>query len=401
MSKRNTAVETVDSLTDSADFAAGDLELKARNLAKIPAPTFVDSIPWDLVYSDRDFNVRDDDSYSYKENEALYHSLMDRGLEMRGSDNISFSLQPDGRYLIIGGNLRYAMMQHGRTEVARLRAESGEPTTSDNPLPFETLFGLVFKGLTREQETDLMADHTMKKGLNEFELCKEIGETCHRLNLTDEKAAIKFGLKKSSINRLRARYCMPTVLAEYRKEKSKDDIPFIKVGQKALTRLYSCYIADQKAGCTFRQEGLNFKAAWEEHKRNPDAIGDKGSKPKGLDRDTILSQAKSFPATFGNNPEIQAASDILAWAANEPRDGKPVPLQTVLSDLSDYIGKIRTERDGYLTRMTELGSELAEVKAELATLRKDYDGQSVELAEVKEELASIKAKAKKAANGSK
>jgi hypothetical protein len=394
MSKR---INVADSIEALADFAAGDLELKARNLAKIPAPKFVEGINWSLVYSDRGFNVRDDSSYDYKENEALYHSLMDRGLEMRGSDNMSYSLQPDGRYLIIGGNIRYAMMLHGRNETVKARQASGEPTTDDNPLPFENLFGLVFEGLSRDQETDLMADHLMKKGLNEFELCKEIGESCHRLKLTDEKAAIKFGLKKSSIGRLRMRYNMPTVLSEYRKEKSKDDIPFVKVGQKALTHLYSCYYADQQSGCPFRTEGVNFRLAWNEHLRNPESTGTKPEKPKGQDRDTILNQAKSLAGTFGNNPEIQASGDILAWAANETRDGKPVALQSVLMALRDYCDKLRSERDSAIGRVVDLNSEVATVKADLESVRKDLDGITNERDELRAEVEKLKARPAKSA----
>ena len=397
MSKRNTAIDSIESLSD---FAAGDLELKAKNLAKIPAPKFVELIPWDSTYSDRTFNVRDESSYDFKENEALYHSLMDRGLETRGSDNMSYSLQSDGRYLIIGGNLRLAMMEHGRNEVAKARKESGEPTTIDNPLPFENLFGIVFEGLTRDQETDLMADHTMKKGLNEFELCKEIGESCHRLKLTDDKAAIKFGLKKSNIGRLRMRYNMPTVLAEYRKEKSKDDVPFVKVGQKALTHLYSCYYADQQAGCPFRTEGVNFRLAWAEHLRNPESTGTKPEKVKGQERETILGQVKSFPGTFGNNPEIQASCDILAWSANESRDGKPVNVQSAVMTLRDYCDKIRSERDNAINRVVDLSADLASVKAERDSLQIDYDGSVIRITELETEVIRLKAKpAKVKSNG--
>lgn len=389
MGKRiNTAVDAIETLND---IAIGDTELKARNLAKIPDPVFVGSIPWNLVYSDRTFNVRDDESYSFETNEELYRSLMDRGLETKGSDNMSFSMQADGRYLVIGGNLRYAMMELGRKETAKIRKDSGIPTDDSNPLPFETIFGIVFNGLTRDQETDLMADHTMKKGLNEFELCKEIGEACYRLKLTDEKAAIKYGIKKSSLARLRMRYNMPTVLAEYRKEKDKKNTsPFVKVGQTALTHLYTCYYSDQQAGNAFRQEGINFKLAWTEHLKNPESTGIKGTKPKGQDRDAIVNQMKSFPGTFGNNPEISAVCDVLAWASQEDRDGKIPNVQSAVTALKDYCDSLRRERDSLEIKVEELTNDLVEIQTDLADCRKEWEGMRDERDSVRTELETMK-----------
>jgi hypothetical protein len=388
MSKRiTTAVDAIDAIND---IAVGDLELKARNLARIPDPVFTSNIPWEKTYSDRAFNVRDEESYTFEENETLYRSLMDRGLETRGSDNMSFSLQSDGRYLVIGGNLRWAMMDLGRKETARIATESNRPIDDSNPLPFATIFGIVFSGLTREQETDLMADHTMKKGLNEFELCKEIGEACHRLKLTDEKAAIKYGLKKSSIARLRMRYNMPTVLKEYRKEKDrKNTLPYVKVGQKMLTHLYTCYYSDQQAGCSFRQEGVNFRLAWDEYLRNPESAGPMTAKPKSQDRDTIVSQLKSLSGAFGNNPEIVAVRDILAWAGQEDTDGKIPSLQAAVMALKDLCEGLRADRD-------RLATDLESARSALADLQTSFDGLTVELSDVKSERDALKAKNVKA-----
>ena len=289
------------------------------------------------------------------------------------------------------------MMSYGRQETQRLRAESGEPTTEENPLPFETLFGLVFSGLSREQETDLMADHTMKKGLNEFELCKEIGEACYRLKLTDEKAAIKYGIKKSSISRLRMRYSMPTVLAEYRKEKAKGDtMPYVKVGQKALTHLYTCYYADQQAGCAFREEGANFKLAWKEHLQNPESTGVKAEKPKGQDRDAILNQVKSFPATFGTHPEVDAACDILKWAANEEHEGKSLNVQSIMLRLRDYCDSLRTEYDEAVKKVEELTSIVSEHTDTIATLRADLASAETHVRDLENENEKLKHKKAKA-----
>jgi hypothetical protein len=393
MTKRIAAIDAISDLNDASKENAA---IMAENLAKIPQPTFVDSILWDLVYSDWKFNVRDDESYSLKENETLYRSLMDRGLETRGGDNLSFSLQSNGRYLTLSGNLRMEMMRIGREEITQWNLAN---PNAQKPMPFENLFGLVFTGLTRDQEVSLMADHTMRKGLNEFELCKEVAETCYHAKLTDEKAAIKFGLKKSAISRMRMRYAMPTVFAEYRKEKGKDkNVPFVKVGQVALTRLYSCYLADQEAGCPFRTEGMNFKLAWKEHLLNPESTGKKPETVKPMEREKIVNAAKSFPATFGNNPEIQATIEILQWSANEDRDGKPINVQTAVEKLKEYCDSLRSDRDGLENALETVTNERDNLRAENDRLSQEVETFKATTDRLTQELTAIKAR--KAKNGS-
>ena len=384
MPKRNTTVQAIDALS-AGDEAA--LKAKQAALAAIPDPTFMDGLSWDSVFADRAFNVRFDEAYDFKNNQELFASLRENGLQTRGGDNMSFSEQRDGTYKVISGNLRYAMMASIRNKVSEERNAIGEPTDEGHPLPFETIKGLVFKGLSYEQELDLMADHTMKKGLNEAELAKEIGELTHHHGLTDAKAAVKFGLDKNKIARLRMTYAMPTVFAEFRKEKGKDKSQaFVKVGQVQRQTLYTAYLADVAAGNAFRVEGPNFRRAWTEFLKNPVAAPT-DVKVKSKDKDVIDGQRKSLAATFGNNPEVALVADILAWTSNEPGTN----LNTSMEALIDLIQTLRTERDGAIDKATSLADEVKELKHKAKDAEKESQGMSDELESVKAELESVKA----------
>ena len=339
MPKRNTAIDAIENM--NAQTVAANAAMMA-DLAKISPPEWADAISWDSIIADHKFNVRDEASYAFDENKPLYFSLKENGLEVRGGDNMSFSLRADGTYLTLTGHVRHAMMGIIRNEEIARRKESGEPAES-HTLPFATVFGLVFKGLSHEQEIALMADHTMKKGLTEFELCKEVGEFMEAYKLTDAKASVKFGIEKNKVARMRMRYAMPTGFAEYRKEKGKaKDVSFVAVGQVALNNLYTAYLADRAAGCGHREEGANFKKLWAIHVANPEAFRTpKSVAAKSRDLEAIETQAKSLAATFGNNPEIVAIRDILGWTMNEERDGKPVNLQTAIESLQVYVSTLR------------------------------------------------------------
>jgi hypothetical protein len=373
MGKRNTtstatATTTVENLNN--EFAVGNVEERQAKLATIPKPRFIDSIPWELVFSDRAFNTREEESYAIDQNQGLYNSLVTYGLTTRGGDNMSFSLQQDGRWLIISGNLRYAMMSNRIAEIVKLNQatiDEGRPEDVQ-PIPFQTLFGLAFEGLTRDQETDLMADHLLKKGLTKAELCREIGEACYRLGLTDERAAVKYGMLKNNVQRLRMRYYMPTVYDNFKKEvKGDPTIPFISVKQTSLTPLYSEYVRDQKAGCVWREEGINFKKAWNEYTRS------NASTPpvpiKSVKSNDILEQANSLAAGYGETPEVVAADELLSWAANVPKNGA-VNIQAIIQRLQDYCEGLRTENKALRNEVESLRSNSDD---QLATIQQSND----------------------------
>jgi hypothetical protein len=350
MPKRNSTDDAINALND-ADKAAA--ERKAEVLAAIPDPTFVGSIPFVNVYASQAFNVRDAESYGYSANKALYHSLKEHGLEKRG-DMMSFSIQPDGRLFTLVGNLRHNQMVLIRREMIEAAAKDGR-TIPDEELPFANIFGLVYRGLTHNQEVALMCDHALRKALNEFEMSKEIGELMERTGMTDAKASIHFGMDKNKVRRLRMRYCMPTVLGEYRKEKSKDkDVSFIKIGNEQLDALYTAYLSDRDMGCAHREEGPSFKRAWQVVISNPEAFkrASKDAGPEAKDRKKLLDAASSLAANFGDSPEIAALAKALHWGG-----GDEIALITVASDLQEYVRLLIKEKEAYAEQLLFVTSE--------------------------------------------
>src|SRR6266568_6280114 len=201
MPKRSTT-ETAISHLSKQDQAASDA--KAEAMAKIPSPIFREGIKFASLVVDRHFNVRDDEEYGYKRNKELYESLKAFGLQKRNV--MSLSLQPNGTLLVLAGNLRYDCMLGIRMEESAKRLEEGVPTDASNPLPFEEVFGLVYSDLTRDQETMLMTDHMLAKGLNVFETAKAIGEFWEtNPGMTDARASVYFGMDKNKVRRLRMR----------------------------------------------------------------------------------------------------------------------------------------------------------------------------------------------------
>jgi hypothetical protein len=368
MPQRKTTEAAIETLTAADKQAA---ERKAEALAAIPDPVYDGSIPFEITYSDHDFNVRDAESYGFSANKTLYQSLKENGLQKRG-DTMSFSVQADGRLKVLVGNLRHNMMSIIRKEAKELAERDGRELPDDQ-LPFARIFGLVYRHLSPSQEVALMADHIMRKSLNEFEMAKEIGELMERTSMTDARASVHFGMDKNKVRRLRMRYSMPTVLAEYRKEKSKDkDVAFVKVGNEQLDALYTAYLSDRDAGCDHREEGVNFKRAWAIVLSNPDAFkrASQDKPPESLEPKKITDQAASLGTNFGNTPEMECLARGLRWASGDDE----VRLDEAASDLKAYCDALRTENESLRSAVETLTVERNAWIDRYNLIHADYDG---------------------------
>lgn len=368
MPKRNSTATAIENL-NAADIVAADA--KANLLATIPDPIFRSDIPFVNVWQSKKLNVRDDESYGYAANKGLHDSLKEFGLQKR-NPMMSFSLQADKSFLVISGNLRSDRMRAINEETTEQRTKAGLTTTAGD-LPFNVIHGLVWTGLSPDQEKALIADDQVSKALNEFEIARAIGEFWEvNPKMTDARASIFFGMDKNKVRRLRMRYSMPTVFAEFRKEKSKSDAPFVKVGNVALDALYTAYLADIDAGNNFRQEGPNFNLAWTTLLAKPDAFSKREEKIEdpSKDRDVVENQSKGSVAAFGDTPEIQAIANALLWTIGaNGSDGQPVNLNNVQAGIKAYCDGLRADRDMLATVQAEHATLKAEVDAINATLR--------------------------------
>lgn len=393
MPKRSTTQNAVVALAAQTQGEADIQAAKAALLATIPNPVFTADIPWDSVVADRTFNYRDDENYRFESNRELYDSLAQNGLQKRG-DMMAFSIMPNGKLKILVGHLRHAMMTLHRNNVAAEREKDNVVTDDVNPLPHQLLFGLVYSGLTLEQEHAIAADHTGRKGLNEFELCKEVGEAQHAWGYTIAKLAVHFGIEVNKIRRMCCRYAMPPVMEEYRKEKSKDNnTPYIKIGQKALEALYTAYLADQDAGNGFRQVGPNWQAVWAILQADPKAYNDpKPAKEKGKEpvvREKISAQANGLSTAFpGAGEELGIAADILRWSGNiEDASGNVPNLNVSIQALVDLCQVLRNDNNRLRDEIEPLRARVARQDEQLQGWETDFEAMKAERDELASKLA--------------
>jgi len=381
MPKRNSTESVLINLATDSDAESQ----KANQLATIPDPIWEPAIPFTIGVASRKFNVRDDASYKYENNKHLFRSLKEKGLEKRG-DPMAFHVEPDGSYLVMVGNLRFTMMSDIRKlEIDRRVAEGLD--ASPETLPFATIFGLVYRGLTIGQKTAIMADHLGRKNLNEFEKCKEIGDFIDANGLTDAQAVVHFGMEKNKIRRYRMRNAMPTVMAEFRKEKSGGDEPYITVGQLALEAMYSALRDDMDGGNARGVEGPAFRAAWATFLANPNMYSDaknakKNKGPAARDRSVLVNQVTITEAGYDDTPEMIAIADALRFAA-----GDEVNLNTVRDSLRDYTESLRADNETLRAEIETLRTDFAKAREMLASLNTDYDSL---LAETQELRAKVK-----------
>jgi len=380
MAKR-LSTDVVEELS-AADIAAG---VAKRNALKMIAdPTFTSNIVFATTHIDRAFNIRSELNYAYGANKVLYESLRDHGLERRG-DPMNFSVQTDGSLLVLNGNLRHTMMTLIRQQERERRIADGIEA-NESTLPFHHIFGLVYTGLTRDQETLIMADHSGRKELNEAERAAEIGRYYYACKMTDGQLAIRFERDKNKVRRLRMIYAMPTVFAEFEKEKSGvADVPFVKVGQEALNELYKAFLIDQKAGCGVRTEGRTFKSAWKKfltvnNEQDTPPVKSKSAKDIG-------EQVETFGAKYGTGVEIEAIANVLRWAGGDPA----ILLDDAIEAIIGYIATLKSDRDGLL-------GDNARVSADLATMTEERDRLMADLKTITTDRDRL---VKRLANGTK
>jgi hypothetical protein len=377
MPKRSTTDAALERLTD-ADRDAMDRKVAA--LRAIPDPAWNPSIPWDATYSDVNLNTREGEKYDVKGNLGTYTSLLTTGLEKR-ADPMMFDLTADGRFLVLVGHIRFAMMAHIRAEVlaGRITIVGGQTVGPDN-LPFGTIFGLVYPELTDGQRLAIIADHIGRKDLTEYQRCKEIATLQHGNGLTDKATGVHFGVDHNKVARYRMRYAMPTVYAEFKKETDKDyDGPFVKVKQQQLTATHTAYLDDRDAGNGYREEGPAFRRVWTEIIANPEAFIKKT--PKGTDgpepvaRQTLINQADGSAAGFGDGFEIQAIADTLRFAA-----GEDVNLNTIRQTARDSADSLRADVARLTMDVATARDSAREATERADAMTADIDGLRADLA---------------------
>jgi hypothetical protein len=305
MAKR-TAAKSATALVTAVDAANADsIAARNRKLAAVSAPTYDASVPLVKVYRDEDFNVRRVESYGIAANPALADSLDRYGIDPT-KPPITLSLQTDGRFLALRGNIRLSIIEE-------LNAKSLQ---ANGVVRFDALPALVYQGLTRDEEILIMADHTGQRELDRYELACMIGRASLARKWTDKQGATYFGINPNTVQRLRMRYMMPRVLADLKTECVTPDNALI-IGQTELTNLYKAYQVDISAdNMPPRSEGRCFLAAWEDMLRARESADNPApqNKPKtAKEIDTVLASV-----TTNDHPVLLALTAALRWAKGDP-----------------------------------------------------------------------------------
>jgi len=317
MSKR-TAVKTLAEVSANLgpqdDQAAKDAQTrKLEQLQRINNPKWLD-VPVEAVFTDYDFNPREKESYGIDANPELAESLKTYGIDPT-KPPITLSRRSDGRYLVLRGNIRTSI-------ILEMNADA---TRAGLPIPFLTVPAMVYEGLSGDDETLIMADHSGQKELNRYELSLMVGRASLARRWTDKEGSAFFGMSASSVQRLRQIFLMPPVLADLQKEvhynKRKkaagsspvpaEFVPYV-FGQTECQTLYNGYLKDQTIGLPMRScDGPNFAESWAKvfAERENKGTRDKGKVRKATELNGVVD-------TYGESPcdSVADGAKLIAWA---------------------------------------------------------------------------------------
>lgn len=345
MARKNSPADVLDSVETAAD-AAAKIE-QGKRIAKLK-PT-IRQIYLSQMYSDKSFNVREEESYLKENNEDLYHSLRTFGFDSTKA-YMTVSQKPTGlengesgskfMYLVLRGNLRFTMMNLINQE----NKEKGEPPQ------FTKLDVMAYSDLSADDEILIMADHTGSKPLNRYEQSMMVGRGRLARGVSYKEAGNYFGMGASTAQRLCNIYEMPPALEELRKQCHNDPDALV-FGQKEITALYTAYRADFTANGILRDcNGPAFRQAWEvitERLNQPKEVVRKGK--TGTE---IVAVQDSLKAIGGEVADL--ACQVLDWTL-----GQPIQLASTVQNTNDRMRR----------RILELETETARLYSENKELR--------------------------------
>lgn len=213
------------------------------------------------INRDLDLNPRDHDIYSIEKSGWMGRSLHQYGQQ----EPVLLSERDDKSLHLLRGFIRITGAGHVRT--TGIPAVKGKTLAESLPeIPADPNFmskvnALVIKGLSRQQEIDLVMDHGTKTGLTAQEKFKS-ALIMTRAGFSRSLIAAKLKMTISNYNNQIGRILnLPPVVQEHFLSDKKDAI---KITQDVLKVLYPAFEADQKVqGSKIRVGGEGFNAAWE------------------------------------------------------------------------------------------------------------------------------------------
>lgn len=405
MAKRTAtkSLESVSSNLGSQDDAAAK-ESQTRKLEmiqRINTPKFL-TIPVSKIFTDYDFNPREQESYGIDANPELAESLKTYGIDP-SKPPITLSEQWYGErigdFLTLRGNIRMSCVFEMNADAER----------AGLPIPFPEIPAMVYTNLSRDDETLIMADHSGQKDLNRYELAMMVGRASLARRWTDKEGSSYFGMSPSTCQRLRQIFLMPPVLDDlklevhYSKRKkaagsapvADEFIPHV-FGQTECQTLYNGYLKDQAAGYPVRDcNGPNFNDSWQ-------LVFDKraGKDPKDKSKVQKATDLATVAKTYAESPveSVSDAAKLIAWAKGDDVEKPYVIMQRMqareqafeatIRDLKEENEKLRAERAEMLVTIRRKDEHAADLEKTIDHLRHDIETLKTDRAALVDALPS-------------
>jgi len=390
MAKR-TAVKSLESVANNLgsqdDASAKESQTrKLEMIQRINTPTFR-TIPVEKIFTDYEFNPREIESYGIDANPELAESLKTYGIDP-SKPPITLSEQSwgdrVGEFLTLRGNIRMSCVFEMNRDAER----------AGLPIPFPEIPAMVYTGLSRDDETLIMADHSGQKDLNRYELALMVGRASLARRWTDKEGSAYFGMSPSTCQRLRQIYLMPPVLDDlklevhYSKRKkaagsapvADEFVPHV-FGQTECQTLYNGYLKDQAEGRPVRDcSGLNFEASWQ-------TVFDKreGKDPKDKSKVKKASDLETVAKTYADSPveSVADAAKLVAWAKGADVEAPYIVMQRMqareqayeakIRDLTDVVETLRGENAEMLLTIRRKDEHAADLEKTIDYLKHDIE----------------------------
>lgn len=299
----------------------------------------IETVNWDRLFIQDDFNVRDTSSYDEKELTALAESIGKFGLMKRPV----VSKQEDGRLKIIQAHRRKLAIDKLRAP-ALAEVQLGKMALKD--VPFHKVEVEVLTGLSADDETILMLDQGHIRTLTPAEIFKAV-QRLVKLGWRDTAIISHIGTTKGkAINHCKVGRMASAVQSEYAKYLRKEN-GAINLSAPNVVKLSVALKEDRDKGMIqFGSVGGGpaFREVWDEL-----VAESTGTKPR--------DKAASFKAVLeAAENEVNRPGGLLLFHFVQhmlgKRDGIP-PLDDIINNICDACSQVFPDNDGETVTLTE------------------------------------------------
>lgn len=342
----------------------------------------IKSIPSRNIFADYGRNVRMASKYRVepkadfdpeKDTPGFYEDILQRGVQV----NIEVAELTDDQVSRVLSKMddatraRYA----GITPLYRVirghrRFKAVEMINANHANLIKDLTCVVYRGLTENEEIQLMVDHTGVEPLNDYEMFLAV-KRLFGTNLSQEGIGTQLGMSRGPVQKRIWMMEMPEVVADnYRKRfepntvKGKDYVYFT---DKDVEKLHKAWGEDNDAGIPHNSDASAFLRVWGEleGKTATDPI-----KPK---KALSLNDMEKRSGLVKGREALEVAHKFYA------NDGGNI-VEAV--EIYDALTAKAASVEGYKIQVASLNARVAELEAEVSRLTSEVAERDVKLASV-------------------